>query len=156
MKPKIVVVGSSIPQPNAPHGHLLYRARHNIYAIAADPSTGTHTFEWLTQVAGGDVVLEPRVVQIDADRYVVLFSALRDGRYSLQYRLIDSAGTVLATASVPGIIFPASADPILIGREVYWVGWHSASEPEPEYLFALNVSDPTRPAVFMAMKQLKR
>lgn len=153
----IVVVGASIPQPNAPHGPFLWRrARANIYAIAANPSTGAHTFEWLTQVAGRDEVLEPRVVQIGVDRYAVLFSVCRDDHCNLQYRLIDSAGAVLARASVPGVMFPASSDPILIGRGVYWVGGRSAYESGPERLFALNVADPTRPALFMAKKQVKR
>ena len=154
----IVVVGSSIPQPNAPHGPLLYGAHHNIYAISADPSTGANTFRWLTQFAfkGANDVLEPRVVQVGVDRYAVLFSVRRDNHYSMLYRLIDSAGAVLASTSFPGVMFPASSDPILIGHAVYWVGWYSSTDPEPECLFAVNVSDPTRPFLLKAKKAVKR
>jgi len=104
----IVVVGNSIRHPDAPHGALGPADEHrNIYAIWADPASGTHTVQWLTDFApqGADSALEPRVVQVAPDRYAVLFSVRNDSGYRMEYRLIDSAGAVLTSASFPGVFF---------------------------------------------------
>ena len=143
----IVVVGTSIPQPDAPKGRLgSWNERRNVYAIWADPSTGAHRLRWLTSYAphGASNALEPRVVPIGADRYAVLFSVEGKGGYSMKYRLIDSAGSVLARGSFGGMYFCAASDPILIDSKIYWVGIGAAASTS-DYLFALNVSSPTAP-----------
>jgi hypothetical protein len=145
----IVVLGNSIRQPDAPNGPLGSGNEHrNIYAISADPATGTQTVRWLTVFPpqGGDDALEPRAVQVGPDRYAVLFSVHHLSGYRMEYRLIDSAATVLASASFPGMVFPANSDPILIGGNVYWVGFPSTGQ-EFAYLFAINVSNPAKPSL---------
>jgi hypothetical protein len=146
----IVVLGNSIPQPDAPNGPLGSRdEQRNVYATSADPGTGAHTVQWLTHFAsnGAAGALEPRVVQVGPDRYAVLFS-VRDGTSDrLEYRLIDSNGTVLASASFPSVLFYASSDPILIGSRVYWVGTDTSSQSKPVYLFGINVADPAAPSL---------
>jgi len=67
--------------------------------------------------------------------------------YRMEYRLIDSAGTVLASTSFPGVFFCAISDPILIGGKVYWVGIEPDSHTGLDYLFGLDVSDPATPAL---------
>jgi len=150
----IVVLGNSIRQPNAPNGPLgSPDEKRNIYAIWADPATGAHTVRWLTSFApgGADDALEPRVVQVAQDRYAVLFSVRHGSGYptGLEYRLLDSAGAVLARASFPGMPFSSSSDPILIGHSVYWVDIdpHSSHYPAPKYLFGLGLADPARPTL---------
>jgi len=148
----IVVVGSSIQQPNAPNGPLGSRSEHpNIYAIWADPATGAHTVHWLTDFApqGADYASYPRVVQVGTDRYAVLFSVRNDsGGHRMEYRLIDSAGDVLASTSFPGVFFCAISDPILVRGKVYWVGFEAnAWGNVPRYIFGIDVSDPARPAL---------
>jgi hypothetical protein len=151
----IVVVGNSIAQPDAPNGTLgSADENRNIYAIWADPATGAHTVQWLTNFApqGASNALEPRVVQVGLDRYAVLFSIENDSGYSMEYRLINSAGTVLASASFPGAFFCADSDPMLIGSKVYWVGIepidpNSWNPLAPDYLFGLDVSNPTTPSL---------
>jgi hypothetical protein len=146
----IVVVGNSIQHPNAPNGTLGSNDEHrNIYAIWADPATGAHTVRWLTDFApqGADDALDPRVVQVGPNRHAVLFSVQNASGYRMEYRLIDSAGTVLASKSFPGVFFGAESDPIMIGNTVYWAGvapdsWDSSG---PSYLFGIDVSDPTTP-----------
>jgi hypothetical protein len=148
----IVVLGNSIPQPDAPNGPLgTEDENRNIYAISADPATGAHTVQWLTNFTpdGADNALEPRSVQVGPDEYAVLFSVQNGSDYSMNYVLINSAGTVLASASFPGILFCSFSDPIMIGGNVYWVGIDpSPSEsPTPQYLFGLNVANPTTPSL---------
>ena len=155
----IVVVGTSIAQPDAPNGPLgSSTEKRNVYAIWADPATGAHTVHWLTDFApqGADNALEPRVVQVGLGRYAILFSVQNDSGYRMEYRLIDSAGTVLASASFPGAFFCSVSQPILIGGRLYWAGiepidWNSwnnpGNAPVPDYLFGIDVSDPTRPAL---------
>ena len=88
-------------------------------------------------------------MRVGADRYAVLFSVHNDSGYRMEYRLIDSAGTVLASTSFPGVFFCAVSNPILIGGKVYWVGIEpgSWSPPVPAYFFGIDVSDPTTPSL---------
>jgi len=143
----IVVVGTSIQQPNAPNGPLgSGDEKRNVYAIWADPASGAHTVHWLTDFApqGAENALEPRVVQVGVDRYAVLFSVQNESGYRTEYRLIDSAGTVLASGFFPGMFFCSVSQPILIGGKLYWAGtepndpnsWNSSP---PSYLFRLDV-----------------
>jgi hypothetical protein len=126
----IVLVGTSIPQPDAPSGTLgSPDEQSNAYVIAANPDTGAHATTWLTNFpsSGEDDAFEPRVVQVGLDRYAALFATQHqngDGTVSdtVQYRLIDSAGAALARASFPSVLFCATADPILVGDTVYWPG----------------------------------
>ena len=69
--------------------------------------------------------------------------------YRMEYRLIDSAGTMLASTSFPGVFFCALSDPILIGGKVYWVGIEPDRQTTyaPDYLFGIDVSDPTTPSL---------
>lgn len=149
----IVVIGSSIQQPDAPNGPLGSRSEHpNVFAIWADPATGAHTVHWLTDYApqGDDQASYPRVVQVGADRYAVLFSVRNDsGGQRMEYRLIDSAGDVLARTSFPRVFFCGISDPIRVGDRVYWVGFEpSASGYDvPRHIFGIDVSDPAAPAL---------
>jgi len=147
----IVVVGNSIRHPDAPYGTLGSADEYrNIYAIWADPATGAQTVRWLTDFApqGASDALEPRVVQVGPDRYAVLFSVHSHGSYRMEYRLIDSAGTVLASRSFSGVFFCAISDPILIGGKVYWVGIepNPRTAHVPDYLFGIDVSYPKTPS----------
>ena len=148
----VVILGDSIPQPDAPNGPLGSDVEHhNLYEISADPATGAHATQWLTTFDpnGADDALEPRVVQVGPDRYAVLFSVQNGSGYRMEYRLIDSAGTVLATASFPGLLFCAISAPIVIDSKVYWAGIDPTSQDNspPEFLFALDVSNPTSPTL---------
>ena len=95
-----------------------------------------------------------RIVQVGADRYALLFAVHTgqhaydfDGVRRMEYRLLNSAGTVLATASFPGVSFCAGSDPILIDDRLYWAGNNVWDEimGNQVYLFALDVSDPRNP-----------
>jgi hypothetical protein len=142
----ILVVGNSIRQPGAPNYPAgSRRERRNIYAIWADPASGARTVRWLTSFApdGSADALEPRAVQVGTDRYVVLFRVHRKSGYRLEYRLLDSAGTVLARAAFPGVLLSTGCDPILLGHRLYWAG----SRGDSSYLFGLDLSNATKPAL---------
>ncbi|HTX68417.1 MAG TPA: hypothetical protein VMH50_04650 [Thermoleophilia bacterium] len=147
----IVVVGTSIPQPDAPSGPLGSAGeRRNVYAIWANPRTGAHLVHWLTSFApdGTKDALEPRIVRVGRDKYAVLFSVQNGGAHSLVYRLVNSAGAVLARKSFSRAFFCASSDPILVGSKVYWTGISPSGAPSAtRYLFGLNVSNPKRPSL---------
>lgn len=146
----VVVLGSSIRQPNAPKGTLGSSSeRRNVYAIAANPATGAHTLSWLTSFAptGGDNALEPRAVAVGDDAYAVLFSVKHGTGYDTEYRLIDSTGSVRASATFSGMYFAPMSDPILIDGAVYWTGTKSDSSARQQtgYLFGIDVSTPSAP-----------
>jgi hypothetical protein len=153
----VEVVGNSIAHPNAPNGTLGPEDEHrNVYAIRADPATGSHEVRWLTNFApsGENDALEPRIVELGVDTYAVMFTVLdNSGGYRMEYRLIDSAGTVKASASFSGAFFCAVSDSIVIDGAVYWVGIEPTSDSSPAetdlYLFGMDVSDPTMPSLLM-------
>lgn len=148
----IVVLGNAIPQLDAPDGPLgTDDESRNIYAISADPATGTHTVRWLTNFSsdGPSSALEPRSVEVGPDEYAVLFSVQNGNDYSMRYVLINSAGALLASASFPGILFCAISDPIRVGGNIFWVGIDSAGADNqtPAYLFGLHIANPTDPVL---------
>lgn len=144
----VVVLGTSIQQPDAPLGPLGPATENrNVYAVAADPATGDHSVQWLTDfpAVGTLTALEPRVVQVSDDRWAVLFSVTSGSAVRTEYRLLDSAGVVQASATFDGLRFSAGADPLLLGTRIWWAG--SGGAGTPGYLYGLDVTDPTHPVL---------
>jgi|GEM_PF-3528847 len=152
----IVVLGHSIQHPDAPDGTLgSFTENRNAFAVKVNATTGAATVQWLTSFSadGTQQAGEPRVVQVASDRWAVLFDVRDGATHRLEYRLLDSAGTVLASATFPGVFHTSIADPVLIGSDLYWVGIEEgASHPAPAYLFGLRVSNPTAPLLLSAAR----
>ncbi|MHA3704326.1 fibronectin type III domain-containing protein [Jatrophihabitans sp. YIM 134969] len=140
----IVVTGNSIHQPG-PVGSEEDHEVRNVYIVAADPASGAHTLTWLTSfpAAGTTQALEPRVVQVAADRFAVLFTVTTGGAVRTEYRLIDSAGVVQGSATFEGFRFDAGTDPVHVGSAVYWTGRPASGSTG--YVYGIDVSDPTSP-----------
>jgi len=97
---------------------------YNIYQIIIDKDLNKSTFKWITQYnpkKTTKVVNEPRLVKISDNRFAVIFSEEDNGIDTLQYRLIDDNGNILASHSYRGIHFPASSDPIIVDNNIVWV-----------------------------------
>ena len=150
----IVVLGHSIQHPGAPNGTLGSAAENrNAFAVRVNATTGAATVQWLTTFSpdGTQEAGEPRVVQVASDRWAVLFDVRNGATHRLEYRLLDSAGTVRASATFAGVFHASIGDPVLIGSDLYWVGIEEgASNPAPAYLFGLDVADPTAPTLLSA------
>ena len=155
----VVILGTSIPHPNAPHGTLDTSSIRNVYALWADPANGSHSFKWLTSfsVSDSDRVDEPRVVKVGTDRFAVLFTVRtirRDGYlvvtegYRMEYRLINSAGTVLKAETFENASFTPGSEPILHDGTIYWAGIEPKTyDFSSGYLFGMDVSDPWSPSL---------
>lgn len=147
----VVVLGNSIPQPDAPNGPQGSDTQmRNAFAIAADPATGSHHVEWLTSfdADGTTTASELRSVQVGTDRYAVLYGVSSATSYQLVYQLFDSSGAVLASTTFPGVFYSTICDPVLIGHTAYWVGDEpGAGDNAPGYLYGLDVSDPSHPVL---------
>lgn len=147
----IVVLGDSIAQPDSPNGQLGSATEpRNAFAISADPATGAHTVQWLTSFAssGTTTAMEPRAVQVGDDRYAVLFGVQHGQSYQLEYRLVDSSGAVLASATFPNVFYATISDPVLDGQGIYWVGDEPGSGSSARgYLFGLDVTNPSAPVL---------
>ena len=145
----IVVLGNSIAQPDAPNGALGSREEHrNAFAISA-ATDGSHTRQWLTEFApdGDTDASEVRAAQVGDDRYAVLFQVHSPTTESLEYRLIDSAGSILASASFPRVPYSTISQPLLVGTTLYWEGASVSDGDTPQtlYLYGLDVTDPAAP-----------
>jgi hypothetical protein len=151
---KALVAGSALPHHEAVQGVTGYTNtwKRNIYWLTADIDSGATTFKWLTQFDpnGAAAAMEPRLIQVGAGRYVLLFSVYNGAAYQMNYRLVDTAGTVLASKSWDSAFFNPVSDPILIGSKLYWVGYESQDRfvdylAADTYLFVLDLADPAAP-----------
>ena len=148
----VVAIGRSIRHPDAPDGPVVDESdARNAFLLAFDPATGASDQVWLTDFAadGSTTALEPRVVQVAANRWVVLFSVKSGSTYRTEYRLIDSSAAVLASATIEGFYFSPISDPIELDGCVYWVGVEPGSDsvPNPAHLFGIDVTQPTSPTL---------
>ena len=153
----VVVLGDALQQPNAPNGPQGSPSDHrNIFAIWADPPSGNHYVHWLTNYPanGSTEVMEPRAVQIGDDQFAVLYGLHSGALYGLQYDLIDSSGSVRASALFPNVFHASVSDPLVIGHTIYWIGNLPTASygvtTSAGYLFGLNVADPTKPTLSTA------
>ena len=121
----------------------------NAFLIKVNPANGQHRTRWLTSFSPTSPkrALEPRVVEVADDRFAVLFTVRVGERVITYYRLIDSAGMVLAREQFRGTYFSSVSNPARIGRKIFWIGIRAdeSSSPAPAYLFALDVRNPSVP-----------
>lgn len=150
----VLIAGDSVPQPIA-DGQNQDSAPRDVFVVDADPATGATTVEQLTHFssAGGTTALAGRIAQVAANRYVML-NPIRTGfSYSTDYWLLDDQGDVLAHKTFPDVAFTDTTELHLIGSRLYWAGLRpddvdpDGLDPSPAYLFAMDVTDPTRPVM---------
>lgn len=150
-----LVVGNSVPHRNAVGGLTGSASRlpRNVYLIRSGLDANKPEFTWLTRLTGRNSgASEPRLVPVDAGRWAVLFTTTRgpaaSRRQTMQYRLIDASGTVLASRSWRGRAFFPASDPILLGERMVWAQ-RSDSRRVPGadrgYLYTLDLTDPASP-----------
>uniref|UniRef100_UPI001E584EBA cadherin-like beta sandwich domain-containing protein n=1 Tax=Nocardioides sp. R-C-SC26 TaxID=2870414 RepID=UPI001E584EBA len=151
---RILTVGNSVPHGKAIDGVRGSDAElsRNVYAISTDPATGASAFRWITTLAprGQQSAGEPRLVQLEADRFALIFGTRRGNgpvMQTLEYRLIDSAGAVLASRSWRQSFAGPSADPLLVGGRLLWAGFpaQAGGMPASPSIFGLDLTDPTNP-----------
>jgi hypothetical protein len=145
---KALVVGSSVPQGKAIEGITgnSYSFMQNIYLVSNNIDTGKSTIKWLTvnSPKGKVNVTEPRIIKLDEDKFVILYNTIKSNTYTMQYKLVDSNGSVLKSASWPGSRFTAGSQPILVGSKIYWAGTASNAG---SYLYMLDVTNPITPVL---------
>jgi hypothetical protein len=149
-----LVVGNSVPHSNAVGG-LSGSDRglpRNVYLIRQSLAPGAPVFMWLTSLTGSKSgASEPRLVRLDDNRFVVLFTTFTGSGSSLKrtmhYRLLDAAGTVLASKSWNDRVFFPGSDPILLGSKLVWAQRSDKVKVEPVtgYLYTLDVANPADP-----------
>lgn len=139
-----LVTGNSVPHDQAVGGVTgddgsLSR---NVYLISTNIETQTPTFRWITSFSpnGMTAAGEPRLVKVSESRFVLLFDVTDGVDHTLNYRLVDNQGNVLAEKSWPNTIYNPISEPILIGSRLYWAGYGNADFPSmsPLYLYALD------------------
>ena len=141
----VVVLGNSVRQDDK-----VWDPEHekrNLYALHVDPATGAETFTWFTSFApqGSTQAGEPRVVRVSDDRFALLSDVATGSDHRTEYRLIDSAGTVLAEKTFDSTFFSGISQPIKVGDRVFWVNKTATDQEYSAWLYALDVSDPTNP-----------
>jgi hypothetical protein len=124
----------------------------NAFLITATPATGKHRLQWLTGYAPASQVevTSPKAVQVGPDLFAVLYQVRgrATGGYITEYRLINSAGTMLAVRRIAGVSAAITSEPVLIGTTIYWVGQPVAQRGGVSgqgYLFGLDVSRASAP-----------
>jgi hypothetical protein len=149
--------GVSVPHNNAVggvtgSGSEENRLLRNAYVISTDLGTGASVHRWLTTYNPNSTavaVTEPRIVKVAEDTFVALFGVRTTTGESTEYRLLDPAGTVIGTASFPGLPFQPLADPMVSGSRLFWEGAHQWDDGPvrrgSHHLFGFNISNPAAP-----------
>jgi hypothetical protein len=122
----------------------------NAYLISTDLTTGTSRFQWLTRNAPTnpkDVVGQPRLVQVGTDSFAILFDQRLGRQQLLEYRLVNSAGDVLASRSWHNVQFGALGEPAVAADRIFWVSPKVESHPGSDDLRGLDVTNPMKPTL---------
>ncbi|MDR1799442.1 MAG: VCBS repeat-containing protein, partial [Bifidobacteriaceae bacterium] len=129
----VVIVGTSYPHSDplipAIPGYTTPAwpaSAKNAYVLTYDRTTGAKTFTWLTGIDPATTttsIYEPRITEIAANDYVVLFSVREGGVMRTEYRRLNASGTVTAQASLPLMSFDPSSNPVVVDGQITWVGW---------------------------------
>ena len=162
------VVGRSAPQRGTISGITGMNTKNkaeqtvsNVYLSIATASSEAAVYPeeprdakriWLTTNHPTDsttIVSEPSITAVNLSQFVVLFSVEDTVKKtkSLEYRLVDTSGTVVWSASFPGVVFLPSAPPRLAGNILTWVGDAATSPRGDSRLYAINVANPKAPAI---------
>lgn len=122
----------------------------NAYLISTDLATGNSRFQWLTRNSPNnpkDIVGQPRLVQVATDSYAVLFEERLGKQHLLEYRLVDSAGDVVASRTWHNVHFSAMGQPAVVGDRLFWIGARGDTAMGAGYLYALTIKDPAKPTL---------
>lgn len=122
----------------------------NAYLISTDLTSGTSKFVWLTRNSPTntrDVVGQPRLVQVGTDSFAILFSERLGMTRLLQYRLVNSAGAILATKTWRNVNFSPMGQPTVLANRIFWVGAKGETSRGAGYLYGLSVTNPAKPTL---------
>lgn len=151
-----LLVGHSVPHNQAVDGVTGYDSNmvQNVYLLVLNKHTDAPSFQWLTNYnpARTQIAVQaPRMVKLSDDRFVVLFTVVENGKARLEYRLVNSSGTVLASKSFAGVNFASGTQPLVQDGFLLWVGpapsAYSWLRPSERYLYELNIKDAAKPAL---------
>ncbi|WP_040562981.1 hypothetical protein [Kineosphaera limosa] len=145
----VLVVGNTVRHDDAPRGTFHRDERRNAFLLWVNPHTQNQRMQPLTQFspAGADIVGHPRIAAVAQDRWAVIFNVERSGAHRTEYRLVDSAGQVHASASFAALYFPAGSEPLRLGSKIVWVGGDPKSDTGEAHLFGIDITDPARPSI---------
>jgi hypothetical protein len=149
---RALVTGNSVPHNHAIGGVTGDAPSRNVYVVSTDLATGTPVFRWITSYNpfGTTWAGEPRMVKLSESRFVLLFSVMTSTSETLNYRLLDESGAVLAQKSWANVSFDASSQPLGVGSRLYWAGFGmspSGGSMENYYLYGVDLTDPTAPTL---------
>ncbi len=148
---RALTVGLSVPNGHAIDGvtghspHL----RANVYLTSTDTATGATTLVWLTTRNPQDqtyLELQPALTPLANGDFAVVWDEWHEKHVTMQYRLVDDTGTVLAQKQWSGHSFAAVSQPVLAGHRILWVG-SSTTPGSRNYLRGINVRNPADPVL---------
>lgn len=146
-----LIVGASHPHSNAVRGITgsNYTMLRNIYFATVNLSNKSVKHTWITTTDPNSTAYsfgDPSLVKVSANRYAVLFENQNTatGSRTLEYRLVDLNGKIVASKSFPGTTFDPSTQPILTGGRLVWTG---KDLDQKSRFFVLDVSNPSSPSL---------
>lgn len=159
-----LTVGASLPHRHPIKGisGVKRLSAPNAYVASTDLRTGRTRWRWLTKYSPRShrtVVGEPRIAKIATNRFVVLYHvemghkrhshADYSGRLRLVYRLVNTAGKVLATKAWKNRRFEPGSQLFVARKRVWWVAGYQRGPEDHirtrDLLFGIKVADPRHP-----------
>lgn len=138
----VLAVGTSSPQGRAIEGVTGADAYQNVYLIWCNKTGSTADFTWLTEFDPNErypEVSEPRITPVGGDRFAIMYSVTHQTGFSMEYRLVDGRGDILAEKSFQGMAFTPAAAPYFWEDTLLWV--------ERTHAMAMDLRDPLNPVM---------
>ncbi len=149
-----LMVGLSVPNGHKVDGVASHSSTlmGNVYLTSTDTTTGATRLVWLTKREPKTKKFleeQPALVDLGNGDFAVLWDELHGKQVTMNYRLVDETGEILASKHWTGHAFAAVAQPVLAGNQIFWVGEGSTKDSYDvaNYLYGLDVKKPTKPVL---------
>lgn len=151
---RALMVGLSVPNGHKVAGSTGHSTKliGNVYLSSTDTTGGGTKLVWLTKRKANTkefVEEQPALVPLENGDFAVIWDELHGEHVTMNYRLVDETGRVLASRRWSGHAFAAVSQPVLAGSRILWVGEATAKGHyrARNQLYGLSVANPASPSL---------
>lgn len=157
----LVTTGKSVPHSHGVNGVTGDDSdfNQNIFLILTDKNNLTSRFIWLTQSSPSGTRVyytEPKLIPVDENKYVILYSEETLNQSILHYLLMDSSGNVIITKAYKNVTIQTDSQPVLWGKNIVWVaGNYENGSDDSDKGFLYKIPMVTVPLTGISLDQTK-
>lgn len=130
---QLITVGASIPQHRLQAKNGESYTNKNVFVIFTHKDLEQSKKVWFTNFnptsSSKYSVSEPKLIKVNEERFVVLYSVWTVKDSVLCYRELDVNGNILEAVDYKGVSLEGNSQPFFDGKNIYWLGcWDSEWE----------------------------